>query len=85
LHLPSPQALLYIVLIISTVLIALVVARPTITASREGKMLAFVAFLILPAVCAIWGGIRPHRTFEANPILPQLPHHGTLWQEPGRG
>lgn len=54
-HLPSPTALLYILLIVSAVLIAIITFRPTITNSREGKMLAFVAFLILPALCMFWG------------------------------
>jgi hypothetical protein len=55
LHLPSPEGLLYILLVVSAVLIATIVARPAITGSREGKMLAFVAFLILPVLCTTWG------------------------------
>jgi cytochrome c-type protein NapC len=54
-HLPSPAALLYILLIVSAVLVAIIAFRPAITHSREGKMLAFVAFLILPVLCMSWG------------------------------
>jgi cytochrome c-type protein NapC len=56
LNLPSPAALLYSLLVISAFLIALIVVRPSITASREGKILAFIAFLILPTLCVAWGG-----------------------------
>jgi cytochrome c-type protein NapC len=54
-HLPSPSALLDILLVVSVVLIAIIAFRPAITHNREGKMLAFVAFLILPVVCMLWG------------------------------
>jgi cytochrome c-type protein NapC len=56
LNLPSPAALLYSLLGISALLIALIVVRPSITARREGKILAFIAFLILPTLCVAWGG-----------------------------
>jgi cytochrome c-type protein NapC len=55
LHLPSPDVLLYVLLVVSGILIATIVARPAITDSREGKMLAFVAFLVLPVLCLSWG------------------------------
>jgi cytochrome c-type protein NapC len=58
-NLPSPLALLYVLLLISAAMIALIVLRPSITASREGKMLAFVAFLILPVLCMA-GGASEH-------------------------
>lgn len=54
-NVPSPPALLYTLLLISAVLIALIAVRPAITGSREGKMLAFTAFFILPVMCASWG------------------------------
>lgn len=54
-HLPSPEVLLYTLLVVSAALITLIVLRPAITGSREGKMLAFVAFLILPVLCMLWG------------------------------
>jgi cytochrome c-type protein NapC len=54
-HLPSPAALLYILLLVSIVLIAMIVLRPAITESRGGKMLAFVGFLVLPVLSLSWG------------------------------
>lgn len=54
-NVPSPQALLYTLLVVSAVLVALIAVRPSITASREGKMLAFLAFFILPTLCVSWG------------------------------
>jgi cytochrome c-type protein NapC len=54
-HLPTPGALLIALLLISLILIAIIVFRPAITNSREGKMLAFLAFLILPVLCMFWG------------------------------
>ncbi len=54
-NLPTPQTLLYALLLVSAALIALIAIRPAITSSREGKMLAFVAFLILPVLCVSWG------------------------------
>jgi cytochrome c-type protein NapC len=55
LQLPTPGALLIALLLVSLVLIAIVVFRPAITNSREGKILAFLAFLILPVLCMAWG------------------------------
>ena len=49
--LPSPAALLYASLVVSAVLIAIIVIRPSLTASREGKIFAFVAFCVLPVLC----------------------------------
>ena len=54
-HLPTPGELLDALLLISIVLVVIVVLRPGITNSREGKMLAFLAFLILPVLCMFWG------------------------------
>jgi cytochrome c-type protein NapC len=52
LNLPSLATLLYALFAISAVLIAIVVVRPSLTVSREGKIIAFVAFCVLPIVCA---------------------------------
>ena len=54
--LPSPDALLYSLLFIAAVLIGAIVARPGLTKSKEGKIMAFLAFLVLPVLCAAWGG-----------------------------
>jgi hypothetical protein len=51
LSLPSPKTLLYALLVITALLIAIIVARPSITVSTTGKMLAFVAFCALPVLC----------------------------------
>ena len=50
-NLPSPQTLLYGMLLLNAVLIARVVVFPSVTASREGKIFAFVTFFILPMLC----------------------------------
>jgi hypothetical protein len=51
LNLPSPETLLYAPLVITALLIAIIVARPSIRVSTTGKMLAFVAFCVLPVLC----------------------------------
>jgi nitrate/TMAO reductase-like tetraheme cytochrome c subunit len=51
LNLPTPETLLYALLVITAILIAVFVVRPAITASGAGKMLAFVAFCVLPILC----------------------------------
>jgi len=55
-NLPSPDALLYSLLVIAAIFIAVIVARPNLTSSKEGKIMAFLAFLVLPVLCAAWGG-----------------------------
>ncbi|MGB0034905.1 MAG: hypothetical protein WBP79_05470 [Candidatus Acidiferrales bacterium] len=54
-NLPSAAAFPYIFLLITAILIALIVARPSIASNREGKMLAFAAFLVLPILCMARG------------------------------
>lgn len=49
--LPSPEALLYALLAVCAVLILAIALRPALTATREGKIFAFVTFCILPVVC----------------------------------
>ena len=51
----DPQALVFLLIGVSSALILLVVIRPSITASREGKILAFLAFFIVPVVAASVG------------------------------
>src|SRR5919108_4991685 len=50
-----PTALLISLILISTGLIAILVARPGVTATRGGKMLAFVVLFLLPALCTVMG------------------------------
>jgi cytochrome c-type protein NapC len=52
---PGPILLLYVLIAVSMGLIALVVARPSLTGTRAGKILAFVAFCALPVFCGAWG------------------------------
>jgi cytochrome c-type protein NapC len=47
------------ILIVTIALVGLIVLRPTLTAARGGKMLAFVAFFLLPGT-ALWGGYQLH-------------------------
>ena len=47
-----PAAVVYAVLVITIVIAGLVVARPAITAGREGKMLAFLGLFIFPVLTA---------------------------------
>ena len=78
-NLPGPAALLYYELLSSAViLIAIIVVRPAVTAHRGGKIFAFLALFIFPASVRVWRGIGTYRAFQANDILPFLPHHGAL-------
>jgi len=47
------------ILIVTIALVGLIVLRPALTAARGGKMLAFVAFFLLPGT-ALWGGYQLH-------------------------
>ena len=55
--------ILIAVILFSIVLIARLVLRPSITATRGGKMLAFVALLIFPALA---GGMGVNRHIERS-------------------
>jgi cytochrome c-type protein NapC len=46
-------------LVVTIALIWLVMLRPGLTAARGGKVLAFVAFFVLPGA-ALWGGYQLH-------------------------
>ncbi len=59
----SPQSLVFILIGASIALIFPFLVRPSITFSREGKMLAFVAFFILPVLAA---GIGASEHFERS-------------------
>ena len=48
----NAAALTLLIFILSIVLIGAVVLRPSFTAARTGKMLAFVALFLLPLLCA---------------------------------
>ena len=57
--LPGPETLLYSALVISVVLIAIIVFRPSLTATRGGKIFAFLALFILPILCT-FGAASDH-------------------------
>src|ERR1700722_11096947 len=48
----SPQTLVFVLIGASILLILVGVIRPSITASREGKIIAFLALVIVPVVAA---------------------------------
>jgi cytochrome c-type protein NapC len=50
-----PTALLISLVLISAGLIGILVARPSVTGTRGGKMLAFVVLFLLPALCLAMG------------------------------
>jgi len=50
-----PTTLLISVIVFSTTLIGVLVARPGITATRGGKMLAFLVLFLLPLLCMAIG------------------------------
>jgi cytochrome c-type protein NapC len=49
--LPGPATLLYAALVLGIILIGIIVLRPSLTTSREGKIFAFVALCVLPVFC----------------------------------
>ena len=52
---PGPNALLFLLIGVTIIVIAMVVIRPSLTMTREGKMLAFVGFCVLPILCGTLG------------------------------
>ena len=51
----SPQAMVIVLFGLSAGLILLLVLRPALTTSRDGKILAFVALFALPILCSFVG------------------------------
>ena len=54
-----PTQLLGVLIAITALLLATVVARPSVTHSRAGKILSFLAFFLLPSAC-LWAGFALH-------------------------
>ena len=52
---PGPATLLYLLIALTIVLVATIVIRPSLTATRGGKQLAFVVMFLLPVVVASMG------------------------------
>jgi len=58
-----PVGFIYAVLIITIVVIAVVVISPSVTVSRGGKILAFLALFVLPILC---GGLGYEQQMERS-------------------
>jgi cytochrome c-type protein NapC len=52
---PTPITILFFLLGASVILLVSIMARPSVTASVSGKILAFVAFCALPILGGAWG------------------------------
>ena len=52
---PLETILIITLLLFSIVLIGIIAARPSLTATRGGKIMAFMVFLFLPILCAAMG------------------------------
>ncbi|MGH9505204.1 MAG: NapC/NirT family cytochrome c [Terriglobales bacterium] len=52
---PTPTILIVVLVLFSAVLIGVLVARPGITATRGGKILAFLVLFFLPVFCGVMG------------------------------
>jgi cytochrome c-type protein NapC len=52
---PLQTILIMTLVLFSIVLIGIIVARPNLTATRGGKIMAFMVFLFLPILCAAMG------------------------------
>ena len=58
-HAALPVQILAVLLAVTAVLVGILWARPTVASSRPGRILAFVAFFLLPAAC-LWAGLGLH-------------------------
>jgi cytochrome c-type protein NapC len=54
----TPDTIAALAFLLNLVLVALLFARPSLTASREGKILAFVALFLFPVLCSAVGFSR---------------------------
>jgi cytochrome c-type protein NapC len=55
-NLPGPETLLFAALFLAVALIAIIVLRPSLTATRGGKISAFIAFFLLPVLTMFAAG-----------------------------
>lgn len=55
----GPTTLLYALIVLAAILVVLLIARPSVTTTRGGKILAFVSLVILPFLSAA-GGVSEH-------------------------
>ncbi len=79
---PGPTTLLYMLIAVSILLIIFLISRPSLTASRAGKQMAFVVLFVLPVMRGVDGRRRADEPVRANPVLPVVPHYGALRAEP---
>ena len=77
----SPQSLVFILIGASIALILPFLVRPTLTVSREGKIFAFIAFLVFPVLAASIGASE-HFESQNKRSLPLLSHYGAVGKEP---
>jgi cytochrome c-type protein NapC len=61
---PGPTTLLYVLIGISILSVAFLIARPSVTLARGGKQLAFVVLFLLPVVVASMGAAEQMRRTE---------------------
>ena len=61
---PGPTTLLYLLIAVSILMIAFLIARPSLTANRGGKEIAFVVLFLLPVVVASMGAAEHMRRSE---------------------
>lgn len=61
---PGPTTLLYLLIAVSILMIAFLIARPSLTANRGGKEMAFVVLFLLPVVVASMGAAEHMRRSE---------------------
>ena len=52
---PGPLGILYVFLGSTIILLLAILAWPSVTVTRGGKILAFVGFFVLPVFCGVWG------------------------------
>jgi len=57
-NLPGPATLVYAALIVTAGLVAIVAVRPAVTATRGGKIFAFVALFLLPVMSIFAAGFE---------------------------
>jgi cytochrome c-type protein NapC len=61
---PSPITLLYLLIAVAILLIVFLISRPSLTASRAGKQMAFVVLFVLPVIVASMGAAEHMRRSE---------------------
>jgi cytochrome c-type protein NapC len=80
---PGPPTLLYLLIGVSILLIVFLISRPSLTASRAGKQMAFVVLFVLPVVVASMGAAEHMRRSEQTEFCLSChimaPYGRSLW------